>query len=109
MRARLMGFAAILAFAIATPGSAAEWRGNPQQAAQLVAASYAKKGIAAPQVTDTGRTFQAGGVVWRIYEVTWKGGGFRHVAVHRQANGEYLAIEGLEKERKWSRGVPIGR
>ena len=50
-----------------------------------------------------------GGVTWRVYQVKYDGTGFRHVAVHRQANGEYIAIEGLEASRKWSHSVPIGR
>ncbi|HEY7609612.1 MAG TPA: hypothetical protein VIF14_10315 [Alphaproteobacteria bacterium] len=108
MRKIVIGYAAAFAVA-AAPALAAEWSGNPRHAAQLVTATFVKKGVASPQVTDTGRTFVAGGVTWRVYEVTWRGGGFRHIAVHRQKNGEYLAIEGLEKERKWSHGVPIGR
>jgi hypothetical protein len=91
-------------------GSAlAQWKGSSQNAALLIKNKYAQSGIAAPKVTDTGRTFEAGGVTWRVFTVTWKDGGFRHVAVHRQDDGRYVAIEGLENEKKWSRAVLLGR
>lgn len=62
-----------------------------------------------PEVIDNGRVFRAGGAVWRVYHVKYDGTGFRHVAETRQPRGEYLAIDGLGTEKKWSRGVPIGR
>lgn len=115
MRRRALALAAPIALAlgvaVATMGapSAAEWSGDAQHAQRLIQAKYAGSGIKSPDVVDTGKTFTAGGVVWRVYEVRYDGTGFRHVAVTRQKNGEYLAIEGVDSEKKWSRGVPIGR
>ncbi len=94
---------------VAPPAFAADWQGNARHAADLVTKTYAKTGLAPAAVKDTGRTFEAGGVVWRLYEVTWKDGGFRHVAVHRRSDGQYVAIEGIETEKKWSHGVALGR
>lgn len=111
MRAKVLYLAAALALAGATanPVLAAGWNGDAEHARMLIAERYKSNKVQAPEVADTGREFRAGGVMWRVYRVSWPAGGFRHVAVHRQKNGEYLAIEGLEKDRKWSHGVPIGR
>ncbi len=111
MHKRIIGTVTAIALAatLAAPAFAQQWQGDTERAKSLVAAKYKSAGSVAPDITDTGRTFQAGGVWWRVYEVKWSTGGFRHVAVHRQANGEYLAIEGLEQSRKWSQGTPIGR
>ncbi|MCW5771434.1 MAG: hypothetical protein KIT16_07365 [Rhodospirillaceae bacterium] len=109
MRAKTALLAAALAIATAGPALAADWQGDAHHARMLILEKYKKNGVRPPEVADTGRTFRAGGVMWRVYRVSWPTGGFRHVAVHRQRNGEYLAIEGLEKERKWSHGIQIGR
>ena len=112
MRARNVAFAPFLALGMALAAAnapAAEWQGDAQHAQKLVQAKYSQAGVKTPDVTDTGRTFDAGGATWRVYQVKYDGTGFRHVAVTRQANGEYLAIEGLEAEKKWSHGIPLGR
>jgi len=109
MRASLLALTSALAIGLGAPASAQQWKGDAQYAQSLVQAQYTKSGVKSPEVTDTGRTFRAGGAVWRVYEVKYDGTGFRHVAVTRQPNGEYLAMEGLDAEKKWSRGVPIGR
>jgi len=115
MRARILALAAPLALglgltlAMVGAPSAAEWSGDAQHAQNLIKAKYSQAGVKSPDVIDTGRTFVAGGAAWRVYQVKYDGTGFRHVAVTRQANGEYLAIEGLEAEKKWSHGVPLGR
>lgn len=115
MRARVIAIAAPLTLALgvtlALMGAplAAEWSGDAQHAQKLIQAKYSQSGVKSPDVIDTGRTFVAGGATWRVYQVKYDGTGFRHVAVTRQANGEYLAIEGLEAEKKWSHGVPLGR
>jgi hypothetical protein len=110
MRLKPLLFATALALACAGPAVAAPaWHGNADHARALILSKYKKNGTQPPTVADTGRTFTAGGVVWRVFSVTWPGGGFRHVAVTRQRNGQYLAIEGLDKSHRWSHGVPIGR
>lgn len=93
----------------AAPALAKEWSGDARHATDLVTKSYAQRGMTPADVKDTGRTFESGGVVWRLYEVTWKNGGFRHVAVHRRADGQYMAIEGVEATKKWSHGVVLGQ
>jgi hypothetical protein len=103
------GFGVAAALAVmATAATAAEWKASSRHAALLITQKYTQSGIPDPQVADTGRTFEGGGATWRVYTVTWKDG-FRHVAVHRQDDGRYVAVEGVEKEKKWSQAVFIGR
>jgi hypothetical protein len=103
-----LGLAAVLAVVLAAP-ALAEWKGSTQNAALLIKSRFIDGGIAEPKVTDTGTTFAAGGVTWRLFIVTWSEGGFRRVAVHRLEDGRYVAIEGLEQEKRWSQAVFIGR
>ena len=105
---KALGLAAALAL-IAAGTAAAEWKGSSRHAALLITQKYTKTSIPAPQVADTRRTFDGGGVTWRVYTVTWKDGGCRHVAVHRQEDGRYMAIEGIENDKKWSQAVFLGR
>jgi hypothetical protein len=108
MRAKLIGLATAAVLIATAPFATAAWRGDSKHATDLIANAYSKKGMSA-RVIDTGKTFDAGGVSWRVYEVSWDKGGFRHVAVHRQRNGEYVAIEGIERDKKWSQAVSLGR
>jgi hypothetical protein len=107
MRAKLLGLAAAAALIAAAPFAAAQ-SSDDTHISELVASAYSNKGMAA-RVADTGKTFEAGGVTWHLYEVSWDKGGFRHVAVNRQANGDYVAIEGVEQDKKWSQATFIGR
>ena len=107
MLGRTLAFAVALAV-LAVGASAAEWMGAPRHEQQLVAAKYSKSGVKAPKVEDTGQTVEHNGATWRIFTVTWKTGGVRHVAVHRDASGRYLAIEGSDKDRRWSPAVSLG-
>ena len=104
--ARLLGLTAVITIGLAAPVLAQKWTGDAHYAQSLVQAQYTKSGVKTPEVVDTGRTFRAGGAVWRVYHVKYEGTGFRHVAVTKQRNGEYLAIEGLEAEKKWSHRHP---
>lgn len=107
MIGRTLAFAAALAL-LAAGVSAAEWMGNSRHAEHLVAAKYSTGGVKSPKVEDTGQTVENGGMTWRIFTVTWKDGRLRHVAVHRDAKGQYLAIEGLGKTKRWSQAVSLG-
>jgi hypothetical protein len=46
--------------------------------------------------------------VWRIYDVTWRDGYRRQVAVHMRPSREYYAIEADDGEN-WSAAVYLGR
>ena len=76
MRAGLLAFTSALAIGLAAPASAQQWNGDAQYAQSLVQTQYTKRGVKSPEVTDTGRTFRAGGATWRVYEVKYDSTGF---------------------------------
>jgi hypothetical protein len=84
------------------------WLGDSARAAELVTFAYANRGRPVTIVSDTGRVIYRADGVWRIYDVTWRDGFRRQVAVHMRPNREYFAIEADDGET-WSAAVYLGR
>jgi hypothetical protein len=84
------------------------WLGDTARAAELVTFAYANRGRPVTIVTDTGRVIARADGMWRIYEVTWRDGFRRQVAVHMRPTREYFAIEADDGEN-WSAAVYLGR
>jgi len=90
------------------PSSISVWLGDTARAAELVTFAYAERGRPVTMVSDTGRVIYRADGVWRIYDVTWRDGYRRQVAVQMKPNREYYAIEADDGE-SWSAAVFIGR
>ncbi len=84
------------------------WLGDTARAAELITFAYANRGRPVTMVSDTGRVIYRADGVWRIYDVTWRDGFRRQVAVHMRPTREYFAIEADDGEN-WSTAVFIGR
>lgn len=84
------------------------WLGDAGRAAELVTYAYAQRGRPVTLVTDTGRVLYRADGVWRIYDVTWRDGYRRQVAVHMRPSRDYYAIEADDGE-SWSAAVYLGR
>ncbi len=84
------------------------WFGDAVRAAELVTIAYADRGRPVAMVSDTGRVIYRADGVWRIYDVTWRDGYRRQVAVHMQPNRGYFGIEADDGEN-WSAAVYLGR
>ena len=84
------------------------WLGDTARAAELVTFAYAERGRPVAVVSDTGRLLYRTDGVWRVYDVTWRDGYRRQVAVHMRPNREYFAIEADDGE-SWSAATFIGR
>lgn len=90
------------------PPATSAWAGDSARAAELVTVAYAERGRPATVVSDSGRAvFRADGV-WRIYDVTWRDGYRRQVAVLLRPDRGYYAIEADDGEN-WSAAVYLGR
>jgi len=92
----------------AQPPSTSVWRGDAGRAAELVTIAFAQRGRPVTMVTDTGRVIYRADGVWRIYDVVWRDGYRRQVAVHMRPDREYFAIESDDDE-SWSAAVSLGR
>lgn len=90
------------------PAAISVWLGDTARAAELVTFAYAERGRPVTIVSDTGRVIYRADGVWRVYDVTWRDGYRRQVAVHMRPNREYYAIEADDGE-SWSAAVFIGR
>lgn len=84
------------------------WLGDTARAAELVTYAYAQRGRPITTVSDTGRVLYRADGVWRIYDVTWRDGYRRQVAVHMRPSRDYFAIEADDGEN-WSAAVYLGR
>lgn len=84
------------------------WLGDSVRAAELVTIAYADRGRPVTIVSDTGRVIYRADGVWRVYDVTWRDGYRRQVAVHMRPNREYYAIEADDGET-WNAAVYLGR
>lgn len=84
------------------------WLGDTGRAAELVTYAYAERGRPVTLVADTGRVLYRADGVWRIYDVTWRDGYRRQVAVHMRPTRDYYAIEADDGET-WSSAVYLGR
>ena len=84
------------------------WLGNTAHAAELVTVAYAQRGRPVASVADTSRVIYRADGVWRVYDVAWRDGYFRQIAVHMRPNGGYFAIESNGGDG-WSEAVFIGR
>jgi hypothetical protein len=90
------------------PSSVTVWLGDSARAAERVTYAYANRGRPVTAVSDTGRVFYRADGAWRIYDVTWRDGFRRQVAVQVNASREYYAIEADDGET-WSAVVYLGR
>lgn len=88
------------------PGSV--WIGDSARAAELVTYAYAERGRPVTIVSDTGRAIYRADGVWRIYDVAWRDGYRRQVAVLMRDNRDYYAIEADDGEN-WSAATYLGR
>jgi hypothetical protein len=84
------------------------WRGDSARAAELVTYAYAERGRPVTTVSDSGRVIYRADGIWRIYDVTWRDGYRRQVAVQMQPARGYFAIEADDGE-SWSAAVYLGR
>lgn len=84
------------------------WLGDSARAAELVTIAYAQRGRPVAIVSDTGRAIYGADGVWRIYDVAWRDGYRRQVAVHMRPTRDYYAIEADDGE-SWSASVYLGR
>jgi hypothetical protein len=84
------------------------WLGDSVRAAELVTFAYADRGRPVTTVQDTGRVLYRADGVWRIYDVTWRDGYRRQVAVHMRPDRSYFGIEADDGEN-WSTAVYLGR
>ena len=84
------------------------WFGDSARAAELVTYAYAERGRPITMVSDSGRVIYRADGLWRIYDVTWRDGYRRQVAVHMRASRDYYAIEADDGEN-WSAAVYLGR
>jgi hypothetical protein len=89
------------------PSSVSVWIGNPARAAELVTFAYAERGRPVTLVSDTGRVIYRADGAWRIYDVAWRDGYRRQVAVQMRSSRDYYAIE--DDGDGWSTAVYIGR
>lgn len=95
---------------IAAPAAPAApaWLGDSARAAELVTYAYAERGRPVTVVSDSGRAIYRADGVWRVYDVTWRDGYRRQVAVLVRPDRSYYAIEADDGEN-WSAAVYIGR
>src|SRR6185503_9972632 len=92
----------------APPPTTSVWLGDAGRAAAPVTYAYAERGRPVTLVTDTGRVIYRADGVWRIYDVTWRDGYRRQVAVHMRTTRDSYAIEADDGET-WSSAVYLGR